>query len=276
MRALLPLLLAAVSLAGQEVRVYSEFQRPDPFGGIAVPDRGAPAREILSPALARNAWASFWVACTLREGESAYLYIQQNPELLEVDLYRASFVKTARGWVPDGLEKVEPPSLIRLPEAEKGIPGQNTAVFLVDIRVPPLTQPNRIRFQADMRIGEDWVSYPMELRVMRATVPGAHSGAGVLPHPGVRADAALVSVLRSRLCGAPEPASSTPGLNARRLLRRNAQQDAALVADRAADLLKHAGLDGAALCQGARPTPPDWWVSLRTRLFRWEMAGGGE
>lgn len=261
MRALPWLMLAAVPVAAQELRLYSEFQRPDPFGAIALPDRGPKPREILSPVLARNAWASFWLACTLPDGaQPATLYIQQNPEVLEVAIYRASFVKTARGWVPDGLEQVPLPQVFQLPDIANPIPNQTTVVFLLDIRVPAKTPAGRMRLQADFYTGDHWLTYPMELRISDAIVPGAHSGAGPLPSVDARADAPLVGVLRNRFCGAKERGVRVPGLTARRLLRRNAQQDGAL---------PNASADpsAAAICARTPAGSAEWWLTPRRQIY---------
>ena len=57
----------ATAAAGtaQTVEIYSEFQRPDPFGGIVEPDRAWKPREILSPAVSRNGFASFHIAVSV-------------------------------------------------------------------------------------------------------------------------------------------------------------------------------------------------------------------
>ncbi|HWQ56514.1 MAG TPA: hypothetical protein VN442_22700 [Bryobacteraceae bacterium] len=260
MRALPWLMLAAVPMAAQELRLYSEFQRPDPFGAIAVPDRGLKPREILSPVLARNAWSSFWLACTLPEGAPATLYIQQNPEVLDVAVYRASFMKTAHGWVPDALEKVMLPHVFQLPDVASPIPNQTTVALLLDIRVPAKTPAGRMRLQADLYAGDHWLTYPMELRISEAVVPGSPSGAGPLPPVEARADAPLMGVLRNRFCAAPESGGRVPGLTARRLLRRNAQQDAALPNVSANPSI-------AAVCARAPGDGAEWWLTPRRKIY---------
>ena len=57
--------------AAQTVTVYSEFTRIDPFGDVVRADPGAkPPREILSPAIPRNAVSSFHIVV---EGSPARL-----------------------------------------------------------------------------------------------------------------------------------------------------------------------------------------------------------
>lgn len=261
MRALIWFLAAAA--AAQDLRIYSEFQRPDPFGEIAAPDRGARPREILSPAIPRNAWISFWLACEVPREDTATLHIQQNPEILETVLYRARFVETAKGWVPDILEKVPLPYVIRPALGDAPIPGQTTVVFLLDIRVPATVPPERMRLQADMWVRDRWLTYPMEIRIAGASVPGEHAGDGPLPPPAARADEALTEVLRSGLCGTAAKGRPEAALTARRLLRRNAQQDFALARERNV-------LDpGWCRYQAASSSrPPEWWLGVRTALYR--------
>lgn len=259
-RALLCLLLAVAPAAAQELRIYSEFQRPDPSGEITAPDRGAPPREILSPVVARNAWASFWIVCPVPVGEMATIYIQQNPEVFQHTLYRAWFTKDAQSWVPDRLEKVEPPYIIEFPGYVSPKAVERTAVFLLDLWVPASAPPERIRLQADVFVRDRWLTYPMEVRITRATVPGTHTGAGPLPPAGARADAALRAVLGAALCGRRETGQASTGLTARRLLRRNAQQDAALA--------KALGAVDASWCEEAPAQSAEWWLPVRSRLYR--------
>src|SRR6266508_2477563 len=103
MRAACLTILCAGALAGQSVRVYSEFQRIDPFGNVVALDATESAREVLSPMVVRNAWASFQAAVTIPQGVPSFLYVLQNPEWFRVEVSRELFAKTAAGWVPDGL-----------------------------------------------------------------------------------------------------------------------------------------------------------------------------
>src|SRR4051794_9425037 len=100
-------LLTATAGAAQTVEIYSEFQRPDPFGGIVGVDRGWKPREILSPAVVRNGFASFHIAVTIPAKESYFLYVVPNPiTACRVALYKEHFVKTRSGWIPDRLTEL--------------------------------------------------------------------------------------------------------------------------------------------------------------------------
>src|ERR1041385_4727377 len=72
-------LLAAAFLRAQSVEVYSEFQRPDPLGAIVAADRAESPREILSPAVARNGFASFHIAVSVPLQTNYFLYVVTNP-----------------------------------------------------------------------------------------------------------------------------------------------------------------------------------------------------
>src|SRR5271165_1941302 len=86
---------AAMLARGQSVDIYPEFRRGDPFGGVVPADRVIEPREILSPALARNAYASFHIAISVPPKESYLLYVATNPlTACRVALYKEHFVKT--------------------------------------------------------------------------------------------------------------------------------------------------------------------------------------
>ena len=109
---LLLLLVMAGTLAAQSIDIYSELSRVDPFGEIVPADRGGAPREILSPAVARNAWASFHVVISAPPKTTYLLYVVTNPlNACRVALYKEHFEKTLAGWVPDRLTE-----LTRLPD----------------------------------------------------------------------------------------------------------------------------------------------------------------
>ena len=167
----------AAILPGQEIKVTSEFQRIDPFGQIVAADRVEQPREILSPAVARNAWASFHVSVTIPEGVPAYVYVQQNPEWFDVKLYKEEYAQTDSGWIPDRLREMMLPCLTVLPQAENPIPRQTAVAYWLDIWVPEKTEVGRMRMQLLLNVRERWLMYPMEIRVMPAVVPKIAAGA---------------------------------------------------------------------------------------------------
>ena len=96
------------------IKIYSEFQRIDPFGQVVSADRprreGVAPREILSPGLARNAHASYRAAVTVPPGTPYSLYLGQNPEgFLGVTMYKEVHALHGAQWVPDQLQQVSFP-----------------------------------------------------------------------------------------------------------------------------------------------------------------------
>jgi hypothetical protein len=260
MRPAVWLLLAAGFARGQELKIYSEFQRIGPTGEVVASDATGTPREILSPVVARNAWASFHVACTPADNEPSFLYIQQNPELFEVTVYKEHFVRTSRGWIPDGLEQVSLPHPIVLPDQKRPVPNQNTVVFWVDVRVPARTPVGRMRFQALLKSGDRWLVYPMEIRVAEKTVVGTRSARGPAGTVVARADSPLVGAVRKRLCGSTGVSGGAGSLTVRHLILRNALQDLSLVPGDIGPLVDKS------FCEG-RPADAEWWVPLRRAVY---------
>ena len=227
MKTALFLLLASAAWS-QPLRVYSEFAQIDAAGKVIAP---AEPREILSPAIVRNGFSSFQVVVDVPRGTPYQLYVAQNPEnAVEVTLYRET---------GDKLEKVAQP-----------VSGTSTQVFWMDLwtaRDAPLA---RIKVEPQLHLNNDWVIYPMEARVMQATVPDA-------PKP----DSLEV------------PATTVPDLfcSTRRyywygynLALRNSEQDVRLATTAPKEELQK--LVGA--CDALRPTDPEWYLRIRDYLLR--------
>jgi hypothetical protein len=142
-------LLLLPAVWSQPLRLYSEFAKIDATGKVTAP---AEPREILSPAIARNAFSSFQVVVDVPRGTTYQLYVAQNPEnAVEVTLYREN---------GDRLERVEQP-----------VSGNSTQVFWMDLWTARDAPVARIKVEPQLHVNNDWVIYPMEARVMEATVP---------------------------------------------------------------------------------------------------------
>ena len=217
MRIALCSLLACGLLPAQSLKIWSEFQRIDPFGEPVAVDRVEYPREILSPAVARSAFASFHLAVTVAENTPSFLYIQQNPEWLKIALYKEEFQQTTQGWIPDALTPVHVPATVILPEPDP-IAKQTTVVYWLDLWVPEHTPVERMRVQAVLKSGDLWLVYPMELRIAEAVVPKIGRVAADLPPIAARADASTKPGLGAGL----------PHLCVRSMIHRNAMQDRAL------------------------------------------------
>ncbi len=274
-------LVVGSRLPAQSVRIYSEFQRIDPFGNILPVDKAERPREILSPAVARNGHASFHVAVTVPAGAQYTLFFGQNPEgALKLTVYKERHVRRGNAWVPDVLERALLPyeSAAQLPGA--GIPDQATTTFLLDLFVPPEARVGRMRLEAQLNVGERWVIYPLEVRIMPAVVPKYPRTAEALAPVEAPADQSAAAPWRAYLCGSGERGSGGE-LTVRKLIRRNAQQDVALARSLearlgrdavAAQVARAAGAsDARAWCE-ASPAPgplgAEWYLRVRDFLLR--------
>lgn len=271
------LLLAFTALAqAQSVEIYSEFQRPDPFGGIVRADKAWRPREILSPAVPRGGFATFHVAVSVPAKESYLLYVVTNPiDACRVSLYRERFTQTANGWIPDRLTELHQlPDFGTMPDPEDNVPGQTTRAYLLDIWIPPDATPGRFRLEVQLKVAE-WIIRPLEIRVEEPTVPAVPAVPALsearrvepsLPPIDSPADASAVAALRSSIHGETLPPSPPPA-NVRGFLRRNALQDLSLAADpvtvqrRALELLKMNSMFS------TRPLGAEWWLRVRDFLI---------
>lgn len=216
----------------QSVDIYPEFRRVDPFGTVVAADQALLPREVLSPAVARNAYASFHIAVSVPPKESYLLYVATNPlTACRVALYREHFVKTSQGWIPDTLTEITRlPDFGVMPDPDDGVAGQNTRLYLLDLWIPPNADLARFRLEVQLKVA-DWTVRPMELRVMEARVPAIPPATRPPVLPGVEqgADAAALDALREYEAGVPPRIDPHP-LTLRGIILRNAVQDMALAA----------------------------------------------
>ena len=258
-----------------QVTVVSEFQRIDPFGNVVRPDRQGTQREILSPAVARNATASFQVIVEVAPGKHYYLHVGLNPEeAVKVRVYKEEFVLQRDGqWVADQLTPVDLPYLGKV--GESGIIGQKVDMFWLDVQVPRDAKVERIKVDPQLWVDERWLSYPMEVRVVATQVDGS------LPTPGEPAplnfpvDASAQRVWRRKFCPSDEKNSAGNALTIRHLVERNARQDVALRSRwTVEDVTRFLGIkDAAHWCSEAytsSPKGPENYLRLRDRILRGE------
>lgn len=221
-------LMACGLLWGQSVRVYSEFQRVDPFGKILTVDKAPRPREILSPAVVRNACASFHLAVSVAAGVPFSLLFGQNPEgTLQITVYKEVYAKRGAAWIPDGLERLSISKDGLVSDPGPRLPGQTTLLYWLDLWVPPATPVERVRLEAQLNVGDSWVIYAMEIRVEEPVLPAVVGPADTLGPVDAPADASARGPLRGYLCGTFKSEAQGP-LTIRRLVRRNARQDMAL------------------------------------------------
>jgi hypothetical protein len=209
----------------QSISVYSEFAEIDATGKVIAPET---PREILSPAVVRSGFTSFQVVVEAPAGVKWWLFVGQNPEnSVKVTMYRE-----AGG-------SLEP---VNLPFASSG-----TQVLWMDLWTEENARVERIKVEPELNINDDWVTYPIEGRVVEARIPLG------------RAPSAS---LRSYICGSSAQGPTTP----EGLRLRNSEQDVKLLDAHAAVKEDVKKLMGG--CDAEVPSDPEWYLSIRDYLFR--------
>jgi hypothetical protein len=214
--------LVLVALAGRawgahpDLRWYSEFRRVGPDGRVLAQDSEGSPREVLSPAAPRNGYSTFRLVVRAPAGRAYYLHFGANPEtIVQHKVYR-------EGPEPDRLTEVA------LPAGGSMAEGRADA-YLVDIFVPAHSGVRRVRVEAQLNVGDDWIIAPLELRLQQASIPAVAKGAGSMAAVEANVADTAYSVLRGFVCGRTEPfRHGAPGV--REFVRRNAVQDIALAA----------------------------------------------
>lgn len=270
---LFAILVFAAGLPAQELYVRSEFQRVGADGKVIPQDRAEHPREILSPAFARNGFASYILTANLPAGIEYTLDIGQNPEeATRLVLYRQSY---GSNGIPDRLEKVE------LPVQGKTVEEENQTYWL-DIWVPAAAPVGRVKIEVQLWVGDRWVIYPMEARITHVQIPKFPVKFWGLPSPEARADAAMISPWRDHLCR-PLKNEFQPKFTTIRLLQqRNIQQDVALAKKLGRDVGIQAFVRGGlppeiAVADGWCAAPadqwreqlgPEWYLKVRDHFYR--------
>jgi len=165
--------LLAVTLSAQTVQLRIEN---------VTADRSQPPREVLSPAVVRNAFASFHVVVTAPENESYFLAVQANPtDVLQWTLYEEK--------TPDALEEARPPYFGVIPA------GQTTRSYLLDVWVPRDAPVGKVRLEVLVKVGY-WRIAPMEVRVQPTVLPDLPPTPAVSVQSVLRRNAAQKEALK--------------------------------------------------------------------------------
>jgi len=237
MRWAILLWLAAGAGFAQTVQVYSEFAEINESGEVKAPEN---PREILSPAVARNAFSSFQLVVQVAPGVKFAAFVGQNPEnAVKVTLYRRGALK---------MEPVELPYV-----------GEGPQVLWMDLWVAANALVRRVKIEPQVHIEGDWVIYPMEVRVMQQVTPDRP-----LPENGF---AEPFEVMQAYLCGTkirPLAGRITPGTELR---FRNAQQDVAL-ADAGSMAVREELKKTMGGCNAKAPADPEFYLRLRDLFFK--------
>ena len=261
--------LASLACHGQSLTVYSEMQRTDPSGQVTAADRGLASREILSPALARNAYTSFHIVLSMPAGSAYALYFGENPEhSARAELWREVYQRHGDSWIPDRLVSISTPY-----EGKMDQPGQTCQAFWLDVWVERDSPVRRIKIEPEVWIGDRWLTYPIEARIVAATAPRRYTPGPSPASAAAPADETARRILAAWLCGRPEPAGSPGPANLRDFLVRNARQDTGLAERAGKDRIWRTigAADRGAWCANpARPQSAgaEWYLKVRDTLYR--------
>ena len=239
-------LLAFIALA-----LHAQQQdRPVPPPGVTVSDAD---RKELEAGIAKLSDAIKAL------GKNALLSdVQVFRDAVRVALYRQHYNPNG---VPDRLEKVT-----------GVIEGKTTQVenqtFWVDFWVDANAPVQRIKIELQLWVGDRWVLYPMEARIVDARVPSFQPKFSVLPAPEARADLAMISPWRDYLCR-PIASEFTPSeTNIRLLQQRNVQQDVALARQKGRDFVLSAFVRAGIPAEQAMASK---WCELPVEQWRGEL-----
>ncbi len=207
---------------GQEIYVRSEFQRPGPDGAVIAADKmNQRGREVLSPPALRNAFTTVHVTVEAPAGTPIVLHVGLNPEdAIKPTLYLEKHLASGE---PDGLEQVK-----TLPFNGK-IPDSGALNFILDMWVNGDAAVQRVKVEPQLWVPDRWIVYPMEVRILEATVPKHSYQLARLPVPRLRSDSVIYPRMRELLCGGAVAGGgklSSPTVYS--LLDRNVAQDMAL------------------------------------------------
>jgi hypothetical protein len=232
--------MLAAPLVAATVEIHSEFLRVDPHGEILSIDQTPHPREILSPGVVRNGFASFHVVVRSEKPDSYFLFVAANPpNVLRTTLYKEAFVKHEGDWIPDTLLPFRAPNFGTIPDGEASIPGQTACAYLLDVWVPPDAPVTTVRLEVQLKVGV-WIIQPLEVRVLTARAPATRSAVRDLPDVGERAVESTVEPLLQYMGPRGEGPRTASGGRAvteskvaapqtvREAIRRNAEQDMAM------------------------------------------------
>jgi hypothetical protein len=235
------LLFVGIIASAQELKVRSEFQRPAPDGSVIAADQVERPREILSPAAVRNGFSSYFLTAEIPPNTKFRLEIGQNPEnAVRAELYEVRF--DTEGSLVKAALPVEGET------KEKAI----QLTYWMDLWTDATAPVRRIKVEPQLFLGERWLIYPMEVRVVQASIPNT-------------ADAPDL------LCGQKAAISTT---TIRALQERNAAQDSALARQLGpaitAQALTKSSIPVITWCQqpAAARTRGEWYLPIRDFLYR--------
>jgi len=264
------LLALAAPLAAQRLEVYTDLQRVRPDGAVAKADHLERRRELISPAVARNAFATYRFTVEAPIGSPYSLHIGQNPEdTLKVSIYQEDYERVGDEWIPHLVKPLALPVHAQLNE------GQRVQSYLLDLFIPPTAEVRRFRLEIQLYNQDQWVIYPLEIRIQEPLSPALAEPRGPLPAPSDRIDYGLAALACAWAAHQAPAGPVVPLDRVSAFVRRNAAQDLLLASTRSeleavGALLRAAALDSTTqLC--ATPLPPrgaEWWLRFRDAVYQ--------
>lgn len=263
-------LLSAGRLVPQTLEVRSEFLRVGPQGDVLPVDATPNPREILSPAIVRNGFASFHVVVRSSRVMNYFLYAVTNPpDVLRTTLYKEAFVNHNGEWIPDLLKPPPIANFGAIPDGEAGIPEQTACVYLLDVWAPPNAVPSTVRLELQLKVGR-WIIYPMEVRILPAQAPAMGLSSRALPSIEQRSDEAVTEPFlrfvsgRDSVSPRRKAASQRAPQTVREVIRRNVEQDIGLARLADPKVVIPALKQKLAVSDGGS----EWYLKIRDMIYR--------
>lgn len=160
-----------------------EFLRPNPFGGIVIPDemgaKGNPEvakwRHAVDIQAARGGYASFHLIAKVpqRHHYTLQLSVDHPDSGIKIDVYREwfHFVDSDSQYYPDALIPVNLPHSSVMPDPENRIANQTAAAYWVDLWVPAQIKPDTYQARAVLIDGRSRHHLPIRIKVIPVTIP---------------------------------------------------------------------------------------------------------
>lgn len=172
--------LLCLDAAALELRVWPDFYRPDPFGGLVADDwQGRPQPQPLFPNASggvvltayRNGYVSFHLVVMNDQPMEFMLDARADGSGVEVDIFREWFHGRGGKYYPDALIPLRDRERLSLPDKEMKIDGQKAAAFWVDIWVAKKAGAGRHTIRIQLSAGGRNYMLPVLLQVLRTEVP---------------------------------------------------------------------------------------------------------
>lgn len=163
------LALISAVCAGADLRLLPEYQRPDPFGGIVTPDRGADGFDGKLTG-ARGGFVSVQVVVSSATPAAFRLSITSP---FPADLYREWFhLHASEGrYYPDALIPFSSGDAAAIPAPDNRIPKQSAQAYWVDFWIPADARPGDYSATVTLSGDGEPRSLPVAITVVPPVIP---------------------------------------------------------------------------------------------------------